>query len=114
LAVSLHPVAQKKTLDDFSVPVQTSSGLEMNNTDMSATKDPKAERLAQVIDGNLCQMALPLWTHSKRFDESDSHLPSVPEDEVAELPQDTAADLGEELVHADERVDSTGSEDGQK
>jgi hypothetical protein len=31
----------KKTLDDFSVPVQTSSGLEMNNTDMSATKDPE-------------------------------------------------------------------------
>jgi hypothetical protein len=59
-------------------------------------------------------VAAMAWTHSKRFDESDLIYPSVQEDEVAELPQDTAADLGEELVHADEiSVDSTGSEDGQ-
>jgi hypothetical protein len=106
----------KKTMDDFSVPVQMSSGLEMNNNDMLATKDPKAERLARrhrrkksMSDG----VAAMAWTHSKRFDESDLISSSVPED-VAELPQDTAADLGEELVHADEiSVESTGSEDGQ-
>jgi hypothetical protein len=85
----------KQTLDDFAIPVQKSSGLEMNSNELLAPKDAKAERLERrhrrkksFSDG----VAAMAWTHSKRFDESDLIPSSVPEEEevVIEFAKDTA------------------------